>query len=114
LTAIRPLLAAALLVVAACTATDQGGAPVATDQVDLPASYRFEPDSIVVTPGTTVTWTNSDNFTHSVQFDGESAPGLVLRPGEQVARAFDAPGVYPYVCTFHARDMQGTVTVEGG
>ena len=37
--------------------------PVATDQVDLPPSYRFEPEVITVADGTTVTRTNHDNFT---------------------------------------------------
>lgn len=96
--------------VASCATASQGGAsPVATTEVDLPKSYRFAPEAIVVAVGATVTWTNSDNFTHSVQFDGEASPGLVLAPGERVDRSFPTAGTYPYVCTFHAQDMRGTV-----
>ena len=38
--------------------------PGRDDSVDLPKSYKFAPAAITVTAGTTVTWTNDDNFTH--------------------------------------------------
>lgn len=100
-------------IVASCAAAGQDVTPVPTDHVDLPKSYRFAPASIVVPVGATVTWTNSDNFTHSVRFDGEASPGLVMAPGEGVSRAFPTAGTYLYVCTFHAQDMRGTVIVGG-
>ena len=34
-------------------------------------SYRFDPETIEVKAGSTVTWTNDDNFTHTVQVDGQ-------------------------------------------
>ena len=34
-------------------------------------SYRFEPKKIEVDAGSSVTWTNDDNFTHTVQVDGQ-------------------------------------------
>jgi plastocyanin len=85
--------------------------PVTTTSVNLPPSYRFEPAAITVAAGSTVTWTNSDNFSHSVQLtDGEDEPRL-LQPGQTAAIAFDEPGTYPYRCHLHPRDMQGVVTV---
>jgi plastocyanin len=85
---------------------------VATDQVDLPQSYKFVPADIVVDVGTTVTWTNHDQFTHSVRFaDGGEAP-LMMKPGESVQHTFDAPGMYAFDCSLHPTDMQGTVLVE--
>lgn len=106
-------LAALALAVGACGPAGTGASaePVATSTVDLPPSYRYEPASIVVAAGTTVTWTNSDHFTHSIQLDGEAAPGLVAKPGESVTHTFDAPGTFAYVCTFHPQDMRGTVEV---
>jgi plastocyanin len=87
--------------------------PVATtNQVDLPPSYLFRPDAIQVAPGTTVTWTNHDNFTHSVQVQGQSDVH-VMRPRESAQITFDGPGTYAYVCTFHAQNMRGTVLVRG-
>jgi plastocyanin len=108
-------LAAAIalaVVVAACATTGQAASPVPTDKVDLPKSYRFAPADIVVRAGATVTWTNSDNFTHSVRFDGDASPGLVMAPAETVTRTFPSAGTYPYVCAFHAQDMRGTVIVS--
>ena len=34
-------------------------------------SYRFDPKRIEVDAGSSVTWTNDDNFTHTVQVDGQ-------------------------------------------
>lgn len=84
-------------------------APVATTSVDLPKSYRFDPVAIEVRAGDTVTWTNHDDFTHNVTFPGE--PGLDMRPGETVTRAFPTAGTFTYLCSFHPRDMNGSVTV---
>ncbi len=100
--------------VAACSSTGQASAiPVATDRVDMPRSYRYSPADITVPAGTTVTWTNSDQFTHSVRLP-EGGPDLVVRPGESTTYAFTTPGLYRYTCTFHSNDMNGTVLVTDG
>ena len=85
-------------------------APVDTATVDLPPSYRFEPVSIRVKSGTAVTWTNHDNFTHTVQVTGQSDVHQ-MRPGESTRITFSTPGEYTYVCTLHTQNMRGTVTV---
>jgi plastocyanin len=101
------LLGGALLV--ACTPS-AAPRPVATDHVELPRSYRFEPAVIVVPVGTTVTWTNNDQFTHSVRLSGE--PNLVVRPGDDASLTFGVHGTYEYDCSFHAQAMRGTVIAE--
>ena len=45
--------------------------PVATTKVTMAKSYRFDPKIIEIKAGQTVTWTNEDNFTHTVQVDGQ-------------------------------------------
>jgi plastocyanin len=96
----------------ACTASDTPAAePVATDQVDLPKSYRFAPAAITVPAGTVVTWTNSDNFTHSVRLLDEGDTVLIMRPGQTVSLTFATPGLHRYDCSFHPHDMRGTVAV---
>lgn len=105
-------LALAALVSLACTGSG-GSAPLATDTVDLPRSYKFAPADITVANGTTVTWTNSDNFTHNVQFlDGE-LPGepLTMQPGQTAEFTFETPGTYEYLCSLHPQDMKGSVLV---
>lgn len=101
-----------LVAVMACTSADRPApAPVATDQVNLPRSYRFAPAAITVPAGTTVAWTNSDNFTHSVRLLDDGGRTLVLKPGDSVRFTFTTPGLHRYDCSFHPHDMTGTVTV---
>jgi plastocyanin len=91
--------------------SDSGPTPVATTSVDLPKSYRFEPAAISVPAGSTVTWTNRDDFTHTVTLEG-SEP-LTMSPGQSATHTFTTPGLYPYVCSLHPGDMMGSVVVEG-
>ena len=108
----RTLLAAvAIVVLAGCGGGDEAASPVATSQVDLPRSYRFEPEAITVPVGTTVTWTNNDQFTHSVRLVDDGGSVLTMEPGQSVSFTFDEPGLRHYDCSFHATDMQGTVLV---
>jgi plastocyanin len=111
---LRPALAIifAVLLAAACQAAEPS-APVATNQVDLPRSYRFAPAAITVPVGTTVTWTNNDNFTHTVRLL-DSGEDQMLRPGETVTHAFTQPGLFRYDCSLHPKDMTGSVLVEPG
>jgi plastocyanin len=111
------LLASAglLLILAGCGGTSSSSpsaAPaVQTTQVDLPPSYQFSPAHIQVPRGATVTWTNHDNFTHSVQVQGQGEVHT-LRPGETTQITFDSPGEFNYVCTFHTQNMKGIVSVS--
>jgi plastocyanin len=84
---------------------------VRTTTVNLPPSYTFEPRHIEVSAGSTVTWTNRDNFSHSVQVTGQPDVQL-MRPGETAQVTFSSPGEYHYVCTLHTQNMQGDVTVR--
>jgi plastocyanin len=107
------VLAATLL--AGCAAGGGAAAsPVSTTSVDLPASYRFAPTAIVVAKGATVTWTNHDHFSHSVQFLDGGLPGdpLVMEPGQAVTFTFDKAGTFSYQCHFHPQNMKGSVTVN--
>lgn len=102
------------MVLAACAAGTGSEEPVATNEVNLPPSYKFEPSAITVTDGTTVTWTNNDNFTHNVDLAEDDAAPLTMAPGESVTHTFDTAGTFAYTCSLHPNDMSGTVTVGGG
>lgn len=104
---------ACLLVLGALVAGcgGQSAAPVSTDRVEMPKSYRFDPAVIQVKAGTTVTWHNGDNFTHAVVFTKGVDARLTLAPGESGTVSFDKPGTYEYVCSFHAQQMKGQVIV---
>jgi plastocyanin len=99
----------AATVVAAGCAGARSAEPVATTHVSMAKSYRFDPGTIEIKAGDTVTWTNNDNFTHTVKVDGQ-ADHKVGR-GDSVSITFDKPGTYHYICTLHSRDMEGTVIV---
>jgi plastocyanin len=106
---------AALATTAALTAVlvgcggSESTKPVATTEVTMAKSYRFDPKVIEIKAGQTVTWSNDDNFTHSVQVDGQE--DHEVEPGESVSITFDEPGTYHYVCRLHEQDMDGEVVV---
>jgi plastocyanin len=102
-------LAAAALA-AGCGGAGASAEPVATTEVEMVKSYRFDPKTIEVEAGSTVTWTNQDNFTHTVEVEGQE--DHKVERGEQVSITFDQPGTYEYVCTLHSQDMTGTVVVK--
>lgn len=103
-----PLLALAALA-AGCGGT-ASSAPVRTHEVTMVKSYRFDPDVVQIKPGESVTWTNKDNFTHTVRVDGQ--PDHRVDRGASVSIRFDKPGSYDYVCTLHSHDMHGQVIVR--
>jgi plastocyanin len=105
------LLVAALAALAAgCGGSGESSTPVATTEVTMAKSYRFDPKVIEIEAGQTVTWTNEDNFTHTVEVDGQE--DREVGKGDSVSIKFDEPGTYPYVCTLHSRDMDGEVVVK--
>jgi plastocyanin len=99
----------ATLVAAGCGGTGSSR-PVATTKVSMAKSYRFDPKTIEIKTGDTVTWTNHDNFTHTVKVDGQE--DHKVGRGDSVSITFDKPGSYHYICTLHSKDMSGTVIVK--
>jgi plastocyanin len=73
---------------------------------------RFEPNSLTVTVGTTVTWVNTGADWHSVAaFDG-SFESAQLATGDAFSSTFTAPGTYRFICKHHGRQgMIGQVVV---
>jgi plastocyanin len=110
----RLVLPAAAVLAAAAVPAGCGGRgesePVATTKVTMLKSYRFEPKTIEVRAADTVTWTNDDNFTHTVRVDGQG--DHEVGRGDSVSISFAQPGTYHYVCTLHRHDMDGTVVVR--
>ncbi|MCI0710305.1 MAG: cytochrome P460 family protein [Chloroflexi bacterium] len=78
--------------------------------------YEFMPMEITVPAGTTVTWINNDETSHTVtavdeSFDsGELRSSLVEDPDASFSVTFDEPGTYEYFCSIHPR-MTGVIVV---
>jgi plastocyanin len=74
-------------------------------------NFRFDPPTISVPVGTTVTWTNHDEEIHSLfsTQGGFSSPGL--DSNQQFSFRFEKPGTYEYRCALHPQ-MTGTIVVR--
>lgn len=105
-----PIAALVALVAAGCGGSGISGPLVKTNHVTMVKSYRFDPDRVEIKAGDTVTWTNEDNFTHTVRVDGHD--DHKVERGHSVSITFDKPGTYKYECTLHSMDMKGEVVVE--
>lgn len=112
--ALSALAAAALVAVTACSGGGDGadaGSPTRTDRVRLPKSYTFEPAAIAVAPGTTVTWTNEDDFPHDVTLLDGTKEKRPLSIGKSATITFAEAGTFRYECSIHPQQMKGTVVV---
>jgi amicyanin len=72
---------------------------------------RFEPASLTVKPGTTVTWVQDSRMPHTVTGKTGGMRSNTLNTRQQFSHTFDAAGTYDYACDFHP-SMQGSVIVE--
>lgn len=77
----------------------------------------YDPADTWVTPGSTVTWTNSDTAAHTVTSgtpsegpDGKFDSGL-FGPGKTFETVLDEKGTYQYFCQVHPW-MIGSITVD--
>jgi plastocyanin len=117
-------LVAALLLFAATAISPALGA---TSGVSI-ADKHFEPGSIVVAQGDTVTWTVTKSIAepHTVKsgkpsdadtgaaFDSQKTDPTLAKlkdNGATFSVTFDKPGTYAYFCSVHPADMTGEVVV---
>jgi plastocyanin len=92
-------------------AAQQGAVPVEAEMDQR--SLKFVPNVVVVSPGSTVAFTNSDRVMHNVFHPpkGGSAFDLGLfGPGEKRSFAFKSEGAYVVFCHVHP-EMVGYVVV---
>ena len=74
------------------------------------SGFVFEPDTVEVAVGDTVTWTNEDSVDHTVTAEG-GAFSEPIGGGDEVSVTFDEAGTYEYFCGIHP-DMTGEVVVS--
>jgi plastocyanin len=71
----------------------------------------FEPASLEVKVGDTVTWTNTGQELHNVQGPDFRSPDA-FGAGQSYSNTFKAPGSFAYLCTLHPTQMKGTIVVK--
>jgi plastocyanin len=90
--------------------TAQAAVPVAANMVTID-NFAFQPASIVVKAGTTVTWTNADDIPHTVFQDDKKFKSPPLDTDDKWSYTFTEPGEYHYFCSLHSK-MVGTIIVK--
>jgi len=72
-------------------------------------NFAFNPDTITVKKGATVTWTNNDSAPHQIKSDTFNSGAL--GNGQSFSYAFENAGTFDYSCAIHP-SMTGTITVN--
>ena len=112
----------ASMIVAVLAACGPAAAPTNTPAVAQPTAssaaaaveisgFAFNPPTLTVKVGTTVTWTNKDSATHTVASDAGDWVSPSIAQGQSFSRTFDTAGTFPYHCSIHP-NMKGTVVVN--
>lgn len=116
-----PLLVIGVLVAALASHCSKGSSygssmnnnnnPGANTSTVTMKNMSFSIGSLTVKAGTTVTWTNNDNTTHTVTADDNSFNSGDITAGYSFSKTFSAQGTFPYHCTYHST-MKATVIVN--
>ncbi|MGH2474370.1 MAG: cupredoxin domain-containing protein [Candidatus Limnocylindrales bacterium] len=82
----------------------------AADEAVTIAGFAFDPASVTVRVGDSVTWTNQDSAAHTATASGTFASGD-LANGQSFTYTFTTAGTFDYICAIHPT-MAGTVVVQ--
>jgi plastocyanin/DNA-binding beta-propeller fold protein YncE len=77
------------------------------------AAMAFQPHTLVVATGATVTWRNDDGVLHTVTSGKGWFDSGQLATGQSFTHQFDKPGTFLYQCDNHPQ-MEGVVVVLSG
>lgn len=121
---VLPLVLSMSLAVGACGDDDDGSDDAGLEEQDgtasteasvVAAGFVFEPASVEVAVGQTVSWTNDDGVDHTVTAGEPGTPGTGfgedLPAGGTASVTFTEAGTFPYFCTIHTT-MTGEVVVS--
>jgi len=75
-------------------------------------NFAFQPSTLTIQKGTTVTWVNEDSVVHTVTSDDGKFPSSGdLNKADAYQYQFNTPGSYDYHCSPHPF-MKGKINVE--
>ena len=77
---------------------------------------NFQLETLTISVGTTVRWTNQDGVSHTTSSGSNgvwdnSGWDKAVAPGASAEATFDTAGTFTYTCTIHPF-MNATITVE--
>ena len=104
--AVRTTLAATIVLVSLAARP----ALAADVQVKI-ANFTFDPPTLTVKTGTTVTWVNADDIPHLVSEKDAKFRSSALDTGDKFSQTFSAVGTIEYFCAIHPH-MTGKIVVE--
>lgn len=105
------ITAAAIMIGCAVSAIAAGPekAPTAAEvKID---NFTFEPQTLTVKAGTTITWTNRDDIPHTVVSNDLVFKSKPLDTDQTFTFTLTKPGTYPYFCSIHPK-MTGKIVVQ--
>lgn len=97
-------LISGLLLVAAGTVVAKGNAVTIVD-------YAFQPKTITIAVGDSVTWNNTGDDPHTATADAGSFDAGRISPGASASHTFAQAGTFAYHCEIHPI-MKGTIVVQ--
>lgn len=95
-----------ILLLGACSKSSEPG----QNEVYM-QSLSFNPSTLTVSQGTTVTWTNKESVAHTVTSNTSAFSSGSLSKGGTFSHQFNTVGTFPYHCSFHS-GMTGTIIVK--
>ncbi|MDP4271302.1 MAG: cupredoxin family copper-binding protein [Bacteroidota bacterium] len=95
-----------ILLLGACSKSSEPG----QNEVFI-QNMSFNPSSLTVAQGTTVTWTNKESVTHTVTSNTSIFNSGSLSNGGTFSYKFNTVGTFPYHCSIHS-GMTGTIIVK--
>jgi plastocyanin/predicted aspartyl protease len=94
-----------------------GAVVVTGDEAEVEMEdFKFNPQVLVIRPGTTVKFANKDKVQHTATSDTGVFDSGYLSKGEEYFYTFTEPGTYPYYCIPHGgpggKGMAATIIVQ--
>jgi LPXTG-motif cell wall-anchored protein len=90
---------------------DRAAAKAAANGSVTIVDFEFQPGSVSIDQGDTVTWTNNGPTAHSATAPDGSFDTGIFPAGQSRSHTFDQAGTFSYICTPHP-NMHGTIVVR--
>jgi amicyanin len=86
------------------------GRALAEDATIKIANFTFDPPTLTVKAGTTVTWVNADDIPHLVTEKDGKFHSSALDTNDKFSQTFSTAGTVEYYCAIHPK-MTGKIVV---